>query len=164
MIADQIIREQGKNIALFCMEELDESLARDIREKMDHEGRCQIISSREFNASQMTAMLCQVDLLVTSRYHATVLSLRSGVPQIAVGHDPRLDSLYQDLGLYEDYYLSHCASNLWKDLVEKIRLLLADPDLQKAHLERGYQEQLSLSHKNPLLLHEFLIKKMGVKL
>lgn len=138
------------------MEELDEPLARDIRQKMEHEDRCRIISSREFNASQMTSLLGQLDLLVTSRYHAAVLSLRSRVPQIAVGHDPRLDSIYQDLGLYEDYFLSHCTPNLWKDLDEKIHLLLEDPDLQQAHLEQGYEEQLSLSQKNPILLREFL--------
>lgn len=161
-IADQIIIEQNKNITLFCMEELDEPLARDILEKMEHKDRCRIISSREYNASQMTSLLCQLDLLVTSRYHAAVLSLRSGVPQIAVGHDPRLESIYHDLNLHKDYFLSHCTSNLWKSLTEKIRLLLEDPDLQKAHLEQGYEEQLSLSHKNPLLLFEFLSKKWGV--
>jgi polysaccharide pyruvyl transferase WcaK-like protein len=158
-IADQVILEHGKNVILFCMEELDEPLARDIYEKMEHKDRCRIISSRVFNASQMTSLLGQLDLLVTSRYHAAVLSLRSQVPQIAVGHDPRLDSIYQDLGLYEDYFISHCTPNLWKDLTEKIPLLLEDPDLQKAHLEPGYEEQLSLSQKNPILLYEFLESK-----
>jgi len=158
-IADQVILEQGKNIILFCMEELDEPLARDIHEKMEYKDRCRIISSRVFNASQMTSLLGQLDLLVTSRYHAAVLSLRSGVPQIAVGHDPRLDSIYQDLGLYEDYFISHCKPNLWKDLAEKILLLLEDHDLQKAHLEQGYEKQLSLSQKNPILLCEFLESK-----
>jgi polysaccharide pyruvyl transferase WcaK-like protein len=158
-IADQIIIEQNRNIALFCMEELDEPLARDILQKMEHKDRCRIISSREFNASQMTSLLCQLDLLVTSRYHAAVLSLRSGVPQIAVGHDPRLNSIYHDLGLYEDYFIRHCTPNLWKDLEERIHLLLEDPDLQKARLEHGYEEQLSLSQKNPKLLREFLESK-----
>lgn len=158
-IADQVILKHGKKIILFCMEELDEPLARDIRQKMEHEDRCRIISSREFNASQITSLLGQLDLLVTSRYHAAVLSLRSRVPQIAVGHDPRLDSIYQDLGLYEDYFLSHCTPNLWKDLDEKINLLLEDPDLQQPHLEQGYEEQLSLSQKNPILLREFLQSK-----
>jgi polysaccharide pyruvyl transferase WcaK-like protein len=158
-IADQIIQENDENIALFCMEELDEPLARAIHQQMEHKDRCRIISSREFNASQMTSLLGQLDLLVTSRYHAAVLSLRYGVPQIAVGHDPRLNSIYHDLGLYEDYFISHCTPNLWKDLAEKIRLLLADPDLQKDYLEQGYEEQLSLSQKNPILLREFLESK-----
>jgi polysaccharide pyruvyl transferase WcaK-like protein len=163
-IADQIILEYGKNIILFCMEELDEPLARAIHEKMKHKDRCRIISSREFNASQMTSLLVQLDLLVTSRYHAAVLSLRSGIPQIAVGHDPRLNSIYQDLGLYEDYFISHCTPNLWKDLDEKIGLLLEDPDLQKVRLEQGYEEQLNLSQQNPILLREFLAsKKFSVK-
>jgi len=160
--ANHIIEKQGKNVALICMEELDQPLAMDIRDKMENKDKCRVISSGEFNASQMTSMLCELDLLVTSRYHSAVLSLRAGVPQIAVGHDPRLTSFYQDLGLYQEYFICHDAPNLWEDLRGTVDLLLATPNLQKDHLDSGLQEQLSLSQKNMVLLQEFLrIKGKG---
>jgi polysaccharide pyruvyl transferase WcaK-like protein len=155
-IADQIIEKHQKSVALICMEELDQPLAMDIRDKMENKDKCRIISSGEFNASQMTSMLSDLDLLVTSRYHAAVLSLRAGVPQIAVGHDPRLTSFYHDLGLYHEYFICHDAPHLWKDLGRTVDLLLANPDLQKDNLELGLQEQVSLSQKNVILLQEFL--------
>lgn len=158
-IADRIIQEKGKDLALICMEELDESLAYDILEKMENKDKCLVISSRKFNASQMTSILCQLDLLVTSRYHASVLSLRSGIPQIAVGHDPRLEAIYHDLDLYDDYFIGHSSPNLWDDLFEKIGLLLENPHLQKDYLEKGYKKQLRLSEKNRILLREFLKQK-----
>lgn len=157
--ADRIIEKYGKKIALICMEELDQSLAEDIHQKMRNKDRCIIISSKKYNASQMTSMLCKLDLLVTSRYHAAVLSLRSRVPQIAVGHDPRLTSLYQDIHLDHDYFICNDAPNLWEDLTKKVDLLLGHPDLQIPHIKKGLQDQLSLSQKNPILLKEFLGKK-----
>ncbi|MGZ4857189.1 MAG: polysaccharide pyruvyl transferase family protein, partial [Methanobacteriaceae archaeon] len=118
-----------------------------------------VISSGEFNASQMTSILCELALLVTSRYHASVLSLRALVPQIAVGHDPRLTSLYLDLGLYDDYFISHDDPHLWEVLKKKVDLLLRYPNLQREQLEKGYQEQMSLAHENKNLLQKFLEQK-----
>ena len=157
--ADRIIEKHDKKVVIICMEELDQPLAEDILQMMKNKDKCKIVSSKKYNASQMTSMLCKLDLLVTSRYHAAVLSLRSGVSQIAVAHDPRLTSLYQDLHLYQDYFICHDDPHLWEDLTRKVDLLLGNPDLERPHLKRGLQDQLSLSQKNPILLEEFLEKK-----
>lgn len=158
-VADRIIEKHHKNVALICMEELDQPLAKDILQKMENKDNCKVISSGEYNASQMTSMLSDLDLLVTSRYHSAVLSLRSHVPQIAVGHDPRLSSLYHDLHLYDDYFLSHKNADLWEVINEKVDLLTATPDLQKDQLEKGLHDQLGLCQKNQILLQEFLTQK-----
>ncbi len=157
--ADEIIETHDKNAALICMEELDQTLAEDIQGKMKNKYKCMVISSSQYNASQMTSVLSDLNLLVTSRYHAAVLSLRAGVPQIAVAHDPRLTSLYQDLKLYPHYFICHDAPHLWEDLTKTIDLLLANGDLQKDVLEKGLQEQVTLSQKNRILLGEFLKEK-----
>jgi polysaccharide pyruvyl transferase WcaK-like protein len=156
--ADQIIEKHHKNVALICMEELDQPLAEDILQNMKNKDKCRVMSSGDYNASQMTSILSDLDLLVTSRYHSAVLSLRTCVPQIALGHDPRLSSLYHDLSLYDDYFLSHSTPNLWEVLEEKVSLLIANPDLQQDHLEKGLKEHVSLCQKNPILLQDFLIK------
>jgi polysaccharide pyruvyl transferase WcaK-like protein len=157
--ANRIIDEHGKNVALICMEELDEPLSREIRRRIKNKDMSCVISSGEFNASQMTSMLCELELLVTSRYHAAVLSLRALVPQIAVGHDPRLTSIYHDLGLHEDYFISHDDPLLWDDLEDKVGLLLRNPDLQREQLEKSCRVQISLAHENRILLRKFLEQK-----
>ncbi|HYE67698.1 MAG TPA: polysaccharide pyruvyl transferase family protein, partial [Anaerovoracaceae bacterium] len=91
--ADQMIEKHGRPIALICMEQLDEALAGMILSSMRNPKEVRIFSSREYNASQMTSILRNLDLLVTSRYHAGVLSLDAAVPQIAIGHDQRLRDL-----------------------------------------------------------------------
>ena len=107
----------------------------------------------------MTSMLSGLDLLVTSRYHSAVLSLRAGVPQIAVADDPRLTSLYQDLHLDQYYLIYHDDPHLWEDLRGNVDLLLGDSDLQKDKLEPGLSQQLTLSQKNRIILGKFLKEK-----
>jgi len=93
-LADSLVVQHGKAVALICMEQLDESLARQVLYRMAHADRARIFSAREYNASQMTVLLRSLDVLVTARYHACVLSLAAQIPQLAVGHDLRLKTIY----------------------------------------------------------------------
>ena len=159
--ADRIIEKHGKNIAIICMEELDEPLAIKIIQKMKFPKNARIFSSKEFNASQMTEILRGLELLVTSRYHAGVLSLKANVPQIAVGHDPRLKGLYKDLKLDNDYLIDYMSGEdfgykIWKELSRLVDELIETPEKVTAKLNNGFKEQLSRSTKNPTLLKEFL--------
>jgi len=98
-IADGVVTEHGRSVALICMEELDETFARAILGRMRRPERARIFSSRELDASRMTVLLRSLGGLFTSRYHASVLSMAAGVPQVAVGHDLRLRTLFEELGL-----------------------------------------------------------------
>jgi ABC-2 type transport system permease protein len=77
------------------MEELDETFARAIQERMRRPDRARIFSSRDLDASRMTVLLRSLGGLLTSRCHASVLSMAAGVPQVAVGHDLRLRTLFE---------------------------------------------------------------------
>jgi polysaccharide pyruvyl transferase WcaK-like protein len=158
-----INKKYGRKVALICMEDLDEPLAREIVEKIDDQNYCKVFSSRELNTSQMTSILINLDLLITSRYHAAVLSLRKLVPQIAVGHDFRLTSLYKDLELYEDYFVSHESSQLWDDLKTKIDLLIKNPNIQEKILKKGLNMQLNLARQNKIILKQFLKKRAMIE-
>ena len=165
--ADRIIEKRGKNVAIICMEELDEELAKNIVKKMKHSQNARIFSSSEFNASQMTEILRNLDLLVTTRYHAAVLSLEALVPQIAVGHDPRLKGLYKDLKMNNEYlidymYRKNSGLKIWSQLSRLVDELLKSPETTNEKLKRGFKEHLARSNKNHIILEEF-INKMGVK-
>ncbi|MCX6088787.1 MAG: polysaccharide pyruvyl transferase family protein [Candidatus Atribacteria bacterium] len=155
-LADGVIEKHGKSVALIAMEQLDEPLAQKIQGYMVHQQQARIFSSREYHASQMTILLRSLDLLVTSRYHASILSLAAQVPQIAVGHDLRLRSFYQELGLKNDFFIDHCSSNREELLVSRLEKLLAVPEEVREILHRGYQEHLAAAQRNRLLLREFI--------
>ena len=155
---DRIIEKHGKRVALICMEELDEPLALRIRNKMKNPEMAKIFSSRKYNASAMTSILRSLELLVTSRYHASVLSLAAQVPQIAVGHDTRLRGFYKELGL-ENYLLDYMSPEIWHKLDEKVNELLEDSETQHKLLKKGYIQHINRVHKNTVILREFLQKR-----
>ncbi|WP_414470267.1 polysaccharide pyruvyl transferase family protein [Methanobacterium sp. ACI-7] len=153
--ADRIIENFDKKIALICMEELDEPLASCIKEKMKNPEMVKIFSSKEYNASQMTSILRSLELLVTSRYHAGVLSLEAEVPQIAIGHDTRLRGFYKELKL-ENYLIDYMSPKIWDELSKKVDELLENPEIQREKLKLGFEEHLSRAIKNPEILKSFL--------
>ena len=99
--ADEIIEKYDKDIALLSMEGLDTDFTSKIQQHMKHANRTKVFSSTQYNASQMASVLRSLDLLITSRYHAGVLSLPHEVPQTAIGHDLRIKDLYTDLDIPE---------------------------------------------------------------
>jgi polysaccharide pyruvyl transferase WcaK-like protein len=165
-LADHVIETTGKAVALICMEQLDETLARRVHRLMKHPASARVFSACEYDASRMACLLRGLDLLVTSRYHAAVLSLAAGVPQVAVHHDTRLATIYQDMGLKEKWFLDPTAAGslaggfsalkLFTGLRERVDTLLANPSLQKEQLARGYAEHLALARKNRSLLRDFV--------
>jgi polysaccharide pyruvyl transferase WcaK-like protein len=152
-LADRVVERTGKAVALICMEQLDEAIARRVHGYMTHADDARVFSAREHDASRMTSLLRSLDLLVTSRYHAAVLSLAAAVPQIAVGHDTRLDTIYRDLGLHEEWFLT---PDRLAGLQERVERLLAAPDLQREALRRGHAEHLARARQNRRLLAGFV--------
>ncbi|MGF7117066.1 polysaccharide pyruvyl transferase family protein [Methanobacterium oryzae] len=156
--ADRIIENQGKKIALICMEELDEPLAKCIKERMKNPEMAKIFSSREYNASEMTSILRKLELLITSRYHAGLLSLEAQIPQIAIGHDTRLRGFYKELGL-ENYLVDYMSPQIWNKLSQKVDELLENPEIQQVKLKDGFAEHLKRANRNPEILKNFLKKR-----
>jgi polysaccharide pyruvyl transferase WcaK-like protein len=155
-LADRLITQHHKAVALICMEQVDEPLARAVLGEMRHADRARIFSAREYNASQMTLLLRSLDLLITSRYHACVLSLAAQVPQIAVGHDLRLQTIYAELGVGDDYFIQPDAPEMFAMLQDRAEALLANPYAIQELLRRGYLDHLAKARQNRRLLREFV--------
>ena len=155
-LADEMITYHGKSVALIGMEGLDEAFVRKVHGSMVHPDRARIFSSRTYNASQMVSILRSLELLVTSRYHACVLSLAAQVPQIAVGHDLRLKTIYHELGLFEAFFVEPDTHDLYESLHVRIERLLEDPSCVRDALRRGYEEHLHDAQRNRSLLTNFV--------
>lgn len=163
-IADRVV-DDGRPVALICMEELDESLARAIHGRMQRPDRARIFSSRHVDASRMTILLRSLGGLLTSRYHASVLSMAAGVPQVAVGHDLRLRTLFEELDLGRCFVGPGGDGDLARNTVAldtmiaaaSTRLddvLSAPTDVTRA-LADGYEQHLDAARRNRELLRAF---------
>jgi polysaccharide pyruvyl transferase WcaK-like protein len=155
-VADRIVDTYGHPVALIAMEELDEAFCRRILGEMRRSDRARVFSSREHDASRMAWLLRSLRLLTTSRYHAAILSLAAQVPQIAVGHDLRLSSLYDELGVRQEFFLRPTSSGVFRELEQRNDQLMADPSYETAALSKGYREHLDRATRNRTLLRSFL--------
>jgi polysaccharide pyruvyl transferase WcaK-like protein len=138
------------------MQSLDDSLLRKVHSLMVHPERARIFSSHEYNASQMVSILRSLELLLTSRYHACVLSLAAQIPQIAVGHDLRLKTIYRELGLFEDFFVEPNADDLCERLQPRVERLLENPSCVRDALRRGYEKHHCDAQRNRALLKDFV--------
>ncbi len=157
-LADHTVERHDRSIALICMEELDEPIAQAIFARMLHRDRARIFSSREHDASRMTALLQSLDALVTSRYHASVLSLAAAVPQLAVGHDLRLRTLYEELGIADRYFFTPDEPDAFERVARAVDELLTDPGQVRDELRAGYEAHLAAARRNRELLQAFAAK------
>jgi polysaccharide pyruvyl transferase WcaK-like protein len=169
-LADHVAASTGKAVALICMEQVDEALAFEVERRMSHPERVRVFSARNHDASRMTLLLRGLDLLVTSRFHASVLSLAASVPQVAVGHDSRLSTLYQDMGLRDRWFIDPriaeglaggaMAPEFFAGLRERVDLLLAQPGLQQDSLMHGHAAHFARARQNRKLLAEFVARNL----
>ncbi len=155
-LADCLVEYYDASIALIGMEQLDERLLNNVQQRMERAGRARVFSSAKYNASQLAALLRSLDLLITSRYHACVLSMAADVPQIAIGHDLRLKSIYEELGLKDEYFVTPEHNTIYRALLERVRRLMTDPGPVREVLRRGYAEHLASARRNRELLRGFL--------
>jgi polysaccharide pyruvyl transferase WcaK-like protein len=155
--ADDIIMERDMDVALLSMEGLDAGFAKKIQGLMKRPERTKVFTSSEYNASQMTSVLRSLDLLITSRYHAGVLSLASQVPQVAIGHDLRIRDLYSDLEISELFTDHEDPMRFW-ELSNDVGDVFAHYDSVKEKLKKGYEQYFEREKRNLQLLKAFLEK------
>ena len=137
------------------MEGLDTAFTTKIQQQMKHADRTRVFSSIQYNASQMASILRGLDVLVTSRYHAGVLSLANHIPQTAIGHDLRIKDLYTDLEVPE-LFVDHEDPDRYKLLSDNIETIFNQYHAIKAKLQKGYARYQAQEKRNAELFRGFL--------
>ena len=157
--ADRLVERHGMHVALMCMEELDEPIARMIEGEMEHRDRARVFSSCDHNASEMLGILRGLDLLISSRYHACVMAMSAGVPMVAVAHDMRLRDLFADMGLLDTHLIDYTKPAFLDRMRKMVRLVMADPGPTRQAVERSHGEHVERARRNRELLADFVSKR-----
>lgn len=121
-IADAVNRisaEEDLFPVVIGMEKLDAEVCRKLKAKLNRP--CAMLLSANEKADLMTGVLRQMDLLLTSRYHAAVLSMERAIPIVAVSMDERLDSLLAESGVAGKYLFHTTDADPGDHLCEAIR-------------------------------------------
>jgi len=119
----------GVQPVLIAMEALDHDSCMEVKALMKHAPL--IVSCRTYVGVEIGSMLRSLSTLVTTRYHAMVLSMPGCVPFIGLSRDERIRGVMKETGLFGDYYVDYKTPDLSKVLQDKITRLLSAPEERK---------------------------------
>jgi len=97
-------REHNAFVVILGMEKLDAGVCELLVQRV--EAPHAIFTSKICDVFKMTGLLRQLNILLTSRYHASVLSMERAIPIVAVSIDARLNGIMNEIGLAQ-HYLHH---------------------------------------------------------
>lgn len=97
-------------VVILGMEKLDAGVCELLAQQVLHPHT--VCTSKVYNVFQMTGLLRQLSILLTSRYHASVLSMEHACPIVAVSIDDRLNGIMKEIELDDKYLLSANDLNL----------------------------------------------------
>ncbi|MEX0725642.1 MAG: polysaccharide pyruvyl transferase family protein [Planctomycetaceae bacterium] len=140
-VTDCVARREME-VTLIAMEELDRGICEQIFAKLSPEVRehVRFAFSGEVLPAQMVPLLRRLDYLVTSRYHACVLSMAGSVPQMAICHDERLESIYKELGIAQQYLIDYRDPDLEAKLHDTFARLIDNRESMPRMLRKRHDE------------------------
>lgn len=161
--ADRFATVHGARVAVIGMEALDLGPCNDVRRAL--RAPSAVFSSRDYDGYQMTALLHALDALVTSRYHARVLSMPACVPSIAVSMDERLHNLFEECGHLADYYLSTDDPDLADKLPRAMDKLWEDRESVAREIGRSVPRYVDMMAAMGRLFRDFVERSFpGIEL
>lgn len=133
---------------LIGMERLDEKACHAVMERLSCSGA--MFLSGDYSADIMTGILHSLSAIVTSRYHAAVLSMEKGCPIVAISMDERLDGIMQELS-FDQKYLMHVTD---QDLSKKLYSAIVDACSNQEAIHKHTQSQL--------VIYRYKLTDMGI--
>ncbi len=140
------------HVVILGMEQLDKDACDKLKAKL--EMPVSVFLSSDHNGYEMASVLRQLSFLITSRYHAEVLSMEAKVPGIAISMDERLDNLLQEMDMCRNQLL-HAED---PDLSSKLKNALEFVRTHQKNLKEELGPQLMHYQKTLDEMGDFLIK------
>jgi len=99
----EILRD-GHELALFSTQQKDENVMADVLARLQQDPEfsgwsARILEQRNRSVQELMANLAQTDLVVATRFHATVLPLQLGIPVLGICYYRKAQELLEDVGL-----------------------------------------------------------------
>ncbi|MCC8046854.1 MAG: hypothetical protein LIP12_15460 [Clostridiales bacterium] len=135
------------HVVILGMERLDADACNKLNARLTKPAS--VFMSSEHDGYEMAAVLRQLSILITSRYHAQVLSMEAGVASVAISMDERLDNIMQEMGLSQYQLLHADDTELTSALQSALEYILS------------YQEQIKDKIGSQLVSYQKTLEEMG---
>lgn len=144
-------REHNAFVVILGMEKLDTSACERLEQQI--ESRHVVCTSKTCDVFQMTGLLRHLSVLLTSRYHASVLSMERAIPIVAVSMDGRLNGLMSEVKL-ADQYLHYTTD---ADLENKIMVSLQMAGEHEKEIKDTLQRHLMVYKNKTTAMSQYFI-------
>lgn len=161
--ADWCVETFNADIAIISMEHMDFPPSKRIYDLMKHKDRARLIASDEYVVDDIISVLSVLKFLITTRYHACVLSSCSAVPMIAVSSDTRCEAVFRELDIMDLYidYVKHPkpvpnVPNLDEVLIEMTKILAKREDELKKRIADAHVKFVERANQNKIILKKWI--------
>jgi polysaccharide pyruvyl transferase WcaK-like protein len=161
--ADWCAKTYDATIALISMEHMDLPPTQRIFDLMKHKDRAVIVSSDDYIVDDIISVLSILKALVTTRYHAAVLSSCSAIPMISVSSDTRCEAVFRELDIMDLYidYVKHpdpfpAVKNLDEVLIEMTKNLMGRTGDLKKRIAKQHGKFVERARMNDAILEGWL--------
>jgi len=168
--ADWCVETYDMDVVIISMEHMDYPPAKRIYDGMKHKDRAILVPSDEYVVDDIISVLSTLDLLVTTRYHAVVLSSCSAIPMISISSDTRCEAVFRELDIMDLYvdYVKHPepvpkVKNLDEVTIEMTRIAMSKKDELKKKIADAHPKFVQRSLKNEEILRAWLEEKFPKK-
>jgi polysaccharide pyruvyl transferase WcaK-like protein len=121
----------------------DESAIADLLQLLDEESKSKLLIPQIATWQDLVASLQEVDYVIASRLHSTILSFVSRTPVVAISFDPKVDWVMEDLGQTD--YLLQIRDFSAEDAIDALdRMMLSRKNVTE-HISSYRQEISSVS-------------------
>lgn len=148
---NQYSKEHNAFVVILGMEKLDTRVCELMEQQIERPHA--VFTSKRCNVFQMTGLIRQLSILLTSRYHASVLSMERSIPIIAVSIDGRLNGVMREVGL-ADHYL-HQATD--PDLRDHIITSLQMTGKHEQEIQETIRQQLKQYKEKTEAMSQFFV-------
>lgn len=135
------------HVVILGMERLDADACNKLNAKLTKPAS--VYLSADHDGYEMAAILRQLSILITSRYHAQVLSMGARVPSVAISMDERLDNIMQEMDLSQYQLLHADDTELASELTSVLEHILF------------HQEQIKDKIRRQLVFYQNTLDEMG---
>lgn len=144
-------REHNAFVVILGMEQLDAKVCEQFEQRI--ESGHAVFTSKTCDVFQMTGLLRQLSLLLTSRYHASVLSMEHACPIVAVSIDARLNGVMREVEL-ASHYLHHATD---ADLENRIMISLNRIGAHEHDISDTIQRHLAIYKDKTTAMSQFFV-------
>ncbi|MCC8067569.1 MAG: polysaccharide pyruvyl transferase family protein, partial [Clostridiales bacterium] len=147
--------EHSCHVVILGMERLDTDACIHLQAKLTVP--VSVILSSEHDGFEMAAILRQLSMLITSRYHAQVLSMAAKVPGVAVSMDERLDNIIQEMDMSQHQLLHTDDTNLASELMNALEYVYSHQEYIRSKIDSQLAHYQSILSDMEHFLAEWLL-------